>query len=689
MFTGLIISAVMLKIIFHHLPLLAKILPESCVLIVVGIFAGVLIHYVILDDILNIEDKTQHPFPQFTAPLFFEFLLPPIILDAALALYDDAFFDNFVSIMIFAIFGTLFNTFAIGYSIYGLASTGALGAFEVNNTVTHMMEEKELTATECLIFSSLISAVDPVAVLAIFEEIHVNIGLYFLVFGESLFNDGVTVVLYNTMIALVNMAEVGATEILMAFLSFFCVVLGGAGIGLLNGLYASVVTRFTRHVRVVEPLIIFSSAYFAFLGAELFHWSGIISIIAYGITVKRYGFQNLSKKSYTTVKYAIKTLASVSDCIIFIFLGLELIQESHYLHPGFIIATILLCLLFRFISVFMFGFLVNIFRMDKIEMKEQFIMAYGGLRGAVGFSLAVVIEHDVWYRELFISAALVMVFFTVFLQGGTIKLFVKLFNIDLQSKEKDKTICYEIQGELMEDVMDGVENIVGVQKAVNWISTGFSKLDQVLKKLIVHSDSQVDLQRKFEKMMLEEHITNLYAPRILAQTTATDGFSDPDSGAAPQSANKDARKSFKKAVKKSQWQTFKVKNYQDPTYLKKDIASHLNNKAKRSQTMGAKALEQLWSKGADTNSLHLDQAQSVQRTRSSNSEFGRKMLSTNAHLIKDFYDEVQQNKKQTPVSSPSNHQRTFFKQMSHPNPTNLTIDEVDETFPLNSKESKV
>ena len=50
--------------------------------------------------------------------------------------------------------------------------------------------------------------------------------------------------------------------------------LGGATIGLLNGLYASLVTRFTRHVRVVEPLVIFSSAYFAFLMAELFHWSG-------------------------------------------------------------------------------------------------------------------------------------------------------------------------------------------------------------------------------------------------------------------------------------------------------------------------------------------------------------------------------------------------------------------------------
>ena len=62
---------------------------------------------------------------------------------------------------------------------------------------------------------------------------------------------------------------------------------------------------------MVEPLVIFASAYFAFLGAEVFHWSGIISIIAFGITVKRYAFQNLSKKSYTTVKYAIKTLATV------------------------------------------------------------------------------------------------------------------------------------------------------------------------------------------------------------------------------------------------------------------------------------------------------------------------------------------------------------------------------------------
>ena len=108
-------------------------------------------------------------------------------------------FDAAIWIMIFAIFGTLLNVFSIGYSLYGLAAVNALGDLGNNSA--------ELKPTECLIFSSLISAVDPVAVLAIFEEIHVHMGLYFLVFGESLFNDGVTVVLYNTMNSLLDVEQ--------------------------------------------------------------------------------------------------------------------------------------------------------------------------------------------------------------------------------------------------------------------------------------------------------------------------------------------------------------------------------------------------------------------------------------------------------------------------------------------------
>ena len=296
---------------------------------------------------------------------------------------------------------------------------------------------------------------------------------------------------------------------------------GGAAIGLATGLSTSLLTKYTRQVRVVEPLAVFSLAYLAFLTAELFHWSGIISIIAYGITVKRYAFQNLSKKSYTTVKYGLKTMASVSDCVIFIFLGMELIQRDHYWHPGFLLATIILCLIFRFVSVFLLGHLVNLGRMDKIELKEQFIMAFGGLRGAVGFSLAEVLCEDVWYRDLFTTTALAMVIFTVFLQGGTIKIFVKLFDIRLQSSKK-QDVSDLVQRKFTFTTMDGIVIIAGDQRKRTALKRIFRSFDESLKGCLINKDSQNVIERKLEKIILTEHMTNLYAPKKIPQTLSND-----------------------------------------------------------------------------------------------------------------------------------------------------------------------
>ena len=242
--------------------------------------------------------------------------------------------------------------------------------------------------------------------------------------------------------------------------------------------------------------------------------SGIISIITYGITAKRFAFQNISSKSYTTVKYATKTLAATSDCIIFLFLGLVLIEENHYFHPGFILSTILFCLVFRFASTFLFSFLVNIGRMEKISLKEQLIMAYGGLRGAVGFSLAMVIQEKVWYRELFLTTALVMVFFTVFLQGGTIKFLVKALDIKLEQKNVPR-MTEDIQVKVMEEVAEGIVAVCGKNKAHGVIMKNVSTVDRFMKKRLIVDDSKHRLQRTFEKIALDEHYSNLYAPRLL------------------------------------------------------------------------------------------------------------------------------------------------------------------------------
>ena len=117
-----------------------------------------------------------------------------------------------------------------------------------------------------------------------------------------------------------------------------------------------------------------------------------------------------------------------------------------------------------------------------------------------------------------------MVFFTVFLQGGTIKLFVKLFKIELATKDNPKDnprICNDVQGILMEDVMQGIGTVIGRQKAEGIFSEFWRALDKLLKNILIEKENKQELQQKMEKICLDEHITNLYAPRIIANQETT------------------------------------------------------------------------------------------------------------------------------------------------------------------------
>ena len=152
---------------------LSSVLPESTLLIVLGLLVGVILFF---SKLANTEDYV------LKSDVFFLFLLPPIVLEAGYFLPKRAFFDNIGTILMYAIFGTLFNTVAIGLSLYAFTQYGVgwIG--------------RRINILDCMIFSSLISAVDPVAVLSVFEDIHVNEMLHIIVFGESLLNDAVTVV---------------------------------------------------------------------------------------------------------------------------------------------------------------------------------------------------------------------------------------------------------------------------------------------------------------------------------------------------------------------------------------------------------------------------------------------------------------------------------------------------------------
>merc|ERR1712012_18501 len=306
---------------------------------------------------------------------------------------------------------------------------------------------------ESFLFSSLISAVDPVAVLAVFEEIHVDEILYIVGFGESLLNDAVTVVLYHMFEAYVDIGvdNIQVNDVLKGFASFLVVALGGTVVGIIWGYVTGFVTRFTDHARILEPLFVFTMAYLSYLTAEIFHLSGILAITFCGITMKNYVERNISSKSQTTLKYAMKMLSGSSETIIFMFLGVATIHDNHDWNWAFVTLTILFCTVFRIISVLILTALANNYRLHKLSTVDQFVMMYGGLRGAIAFALVLLIDKKMKHADMFVTTTIAMVYWTVFVQGITIKPLVKFLNVKVAS-EKDPTMN-ERQGSIFSIIL--------------------------------------------------------------------------------------------------------------------------------------------------------------------------------------------------------------------------------------------
>ncbi|XP_077273018.1 na[+]/H[+] hydrogen exchanger 2 isoform X5 [Temnothorax americanus] len=337
----------------------------------------------------------------------------------------------------------------IGVSLWLLGKSGMFGY--------------ETPILDMLLFSALISAVDPVAVLAVFEEIHVNEILYIVVFGESLLNDAVTVVLYHMFEAYSEMgpSRIIYTDVLTGLASFFVVAIGGTVIGVVWGFITGFVTRFTHQVRVIEPIFIFVMAYLAYLSAEIFHLSGILAITFCGITMKNYVEANISHKSHTTVKYTMKMLSSSSETIIFMFLGVATVNNAHNWNTWFVVMTIVFCSVYRVLGVIVLSALANQFRLHKLDKVEKFVMSYGGLRGAVAFALVLLIDpKHVPLQPMFVTTTIAVIYFTVFIQGITIKPLVKILNVKRAEKRKP-TMNERIHERIMDHTMAGIEDIVG------------------------------------------------------------------------------------------------------------------------------------------------------------------------------------------------------------------------------------
>ncbi|XP_001372822.2 sodium/hydrogen exchanger 5 isoform X2 [Monodelphis domestica] len=436
-----ILVASLAKIVFHLSRKVTSVVPESCLLILLGLALGGIV--------LAVAKKAEY---QLEPGTFFLFLLPPIVLDSGYFMPSRLFFDNLGAILTYAVVGTLWNSFTTGAALWGVQQAGLMAS-----TV-------QADLLDFLLFGSLISAVDPVAVLAVFEEVHVNETLFIIVFGESLLNDAVTVVLYKVYNSFVEMGSVNVQPVdyVKGVASLFVVSLGGAAVGLVFAFFLALTTRFTKRVRIIEPLLVFLLAYAAYLTAEMASLSAILAVTMCGVGCKKYVEANISHKSRTAVKYTMKTLASCAETVIFMLLGISAVDSSKWAwDTGLVLGTLLFILLFRALGVVLQTWVLNQFRLVPLDKIDQVVMSYGGLRGAVAFALVILLDKTkVPAKDYFVATTIVVVFFTVIVQGLTIKPLVKWLKVKRSDHHKP-TLNQELHEHTFDHILAAVEDVVG------------------------------------------------------------------------------------------------------------------------------------------------------------------------------------------------------------------------------------
>ncbi|KAI4897289.1 hypothetical protein NFI96_024661, partial [Prochilodus magdalenae] len=368
------------------------------------------------NEVSDVQDNEMLRKVTFDPEVFFNILLPPIIFHAGYSLKRRHFFRNMGSILAYAFVGTVVSCFIIGLLMYGcvmlMKQIGQLGG--------------DFFFTDCLFFGAIVSATDPVTVLAIFNELQVDFDLYALLFGESVLNDAVAVVLSSSIVAYQPEGDNSHTFEAMALLKSFGIFLGvfsgSFALGLCWILFLTLphVTKFTklRDFQLLETALFFLMSWSTFLLAEACGFTGVVAVLFCGITQAHYTYNNLSAESQDRTKQLFELLNFLAENFIFSYMGLTLFTfQNHVFNPLFIVGAFLAVFLGRAANIYPLSFLLNLGRRNKISSNFQHMMMFAGLRGAMTFALSIR-DTATYARQMMFSTTLLVVFFTVWICGG-------------------------------------------------------------------------------------------------------------------------------------------------------------------------------------------------------------------------------------------------------------------------------
>ncbi|CAM9417237.1 unnamed protein product, partial [Ectocarpus fasciculatus] len=301
-------------------------LPESGATVLLGMIIGGLIRVSGRD--------TSETLLGFDATVFFIGFLPPIIFNSGYQINRRLFFKNMGGILVLAVVGTGLSTVIVGVGLWALGQGGLAPAY---------------TAIEYLTFGSLISATDPVSTLAVFSELQVHPTLFYLVFGESVLNDAVSITLFKTMSKYIG-EEITYEDGLFAFLDFVISCVGSTIIGFGLGMFFAWIFKvvdLTKH-RLLLVSLFTAMIYVPFLLSETLQLSGILTLLFSAITARRYINHNITPEAQRACAFVFELMAYLAETGVFLYLGLDVFAKK--ITRGYEVRLILWSLLLCFVG---------------------------------------------------------------------------------------------------------------------------------------------------------------------------------------------------------------------------------------------------------------------------------------------------------------------------------------------------
>jgi Na+:H+ antiporter len=365
------------------------------------------------------------PAPHLTKNLLFSIFLPGLIFEAAFHIRWRDFRDNLIAILTLAVPGVIAAT--------------ALVAFVLPTVFSTLGVTTEFGWRYALVFGALISATDPVAVVALFRTLGAPRQLTTLLDGESLLNDGTAIVFFSLSLSLVDGSATTAGQLTSQFAAIVGV---GAGVGALIGATASLLMR-----QIDDPMIEITlttiAAYGSFVTAEALHASGVIATVGAGMLCGNLGARaGMSASTRLASGTFWEYITFALNSIVFLLIGFEVHLPTLLSHWLPILMAYLVVTIGRALIITVGRTLLGLTR-ERFPWRWTVVLTWGGLRGALPMVLVLSLPDSFAHRELLISMTFGVAVISILVHGVTMSGLLRALGI---TREAEDRTAFEIRG---------------------------------------------------------------------------------------------------------------------------------------------------------------------------------------------------------------------------------------------------